>query len=192
MAYGFLAGQLRILHCNDVNCAGGDDSITVADASPQVGAFSSLALDASGNPGLVAYLDEANSDLKLLHCNDAACAGGDESITSPDTAGFVGYNISLRLDSAGRPVIVYYDSSASGFNVMHCNDANCAGGDESITLTNTLSSDFSLQLDASGNPVISYLNGDTSDLNVMHCNDANCAGRDESVAVPDSAGNTGY
>ena len=37
--------------------------------------------------------------LKVLHCNDANCAGGDESITSPDTAGVVG---SIHLAGAGR------------------------------------------------------------------------------------------
>jgi len=63
--------------------AGGDGG------NESVGAFTSLVLDSSGNP-VVSYWHGTNGDLKLAHCNDANCSGGDESIVVIDSDGNVG------------------------------------------------------------------------------------------------------
>ena len=39
----------KVLHCNDPDCVGGDERITSPDTTGTVGAFTSLALDSSGN-----------------------------------------------------------------------------------------------------------------------------------------------
>jgi hypothetical protein len=181
-------GDLKVLHCNDPNCAGNDESITSPDGPGWVGAYSSLALDGSGNP-VVSYFDDGtNNDLKLLHCNDPNCAGGDESITSPDTTGDVGQWNSLALDNGGNPVVSYFDAGTnSDLKVLHCNDPNCAGDDESITSPDTADEpgrSTSLVLDGSGNPVVSYLEQIYDDLTVLHCNDPNCAGGDDNITAP--------
>jgi hypothetical protein len=185
--------ELRLLHCNDANCVGGDDSVTAHDTGGTVGAGNSLELDANGYP-VVSYFHQTSGDLKLLHCNDANCAGGGESITSPDTAGLVGQYTSLTLDAAGNPVVSYYDATNGDLKVMHCNDANCSGGGESITSPDTgvgVGEYTSLALDASGNPVVSYRDLPNLDLKVLHCNDANCAGGGESITSPDTGGSVG-
>ncbi len=186
-------GDLKLLHCNDPNCSGGGESISVPDAFGNI-AETSLKLDALGNP-VVAYFDSnPNWRLKLLHCNDASCTGGGESITIPDTTGRVGGTPSLALDSAGNPVVSYYDLDNADLKILHCDDANCAGSGDSITSPDTVGSvgsETSLALDASGNPVVSYWDSANSDLKVIHCDDPNCAGAGESLISPDTSGSVG-
>ena len=125
-------GDLKILHCDDPNCSGGGDSITAPDNDGDVGRYyTSLQLDAGGNP-VVSYQDVTNEDLKILHCNDPNCSGGGESITAPDTAGNVGRDSSLQLDTGGNPVVSYRDLTNRDLKILHCNDPNCASG--SITI----------------------------------------------------------
>ena len=161
------------------------NSLTTPDSAGEVGLSTSLALDAAGNP-VVSYRDLDNGDLKVLHCNDPNCTGGGESITTPDTdAGFFS-RTALVLDSAGNPVVSYYHGDGRYLKVLHCNDPNCAGGDESITAPDVTTRVWTLAtgmaLDVLGNPVVSY--SDINDnLYVLHCNDPNCAGGDESIAA---------
>jgi hypothetical protein len=55
-----------------VNCQGDDESITAPDDPDSVGYYASIVLDSNGFP-VVAFFEEVNDDLKLLHCGDANC-----------------------------------------------------------------------------------------------------------------------
>jgi hypothetical protein len=173
-----VSGALRILHCNDPNCFGTDDSVTSPDATlSSTGQFTSLLLDGAGNP-VVSYHTFGSDDLKVLHCNDPNCSPGGESITSHDTAGISGKGSSLALDAHGNPVVSYYDQTGARLRVMTCNDPNCAGGDETffsyMEPTDNVGLYTSLELDAKGRPVVAFHDLTDEDLKLLHCVTRTC------------------
>jgi len=191
--------DLRILHCNDPNCSGGDESITIPDTFPSVNFNdemvdrTSLRLDVNDYP-VVAYFDAwENRDLRVLHCNDPNCSGGNENLTAPDTNGWVGFSPALVLDANGNPIVSYGEFAGTS-KILHCYDPNCGGVNNSITTPDPASAGrwFSLALDGSGNPVASYHDLLSGDLKLLHCNDTDCSGSNENISVPDAKGVVGY
>ncbi len=192
-------GNLKLARCGDATCTPADVSIQTVDSNGIVGQFTSLALDAAGNP-VISYQNGSN-DLKLAHCNDANCAGGDESMQVLDSVGSVGQYNSLVLDGSGNPVISYYDATNGDLKVVHCNDANCTGGNESIQTvdsTGVVGQYTALALDGAGNPVISYYEANdaanpgtraTSSWRTATMPTAQAG--DESIQMVDSTGNVG-
>jgi len=182
----------NIVHDADGLCGSTESNVSRVDSTDNVGQWTSMVLDGSGYP-VVSYYDATNQKLKVLHCNDVNCAGGDESITTPDSStDNIGQATFLRLDGSGNPMILYYDATAiEHLKFMHCNDPNCAGGNESITLpTDQRSWPVALMVDA-GNPVIVYENLQSGYLGVIGCNDADCAGDDETIAAVEDSSNRG-
>ena len=184
--------DLKVLHCNDPSCAGGDESVVTPDATGDTGRYPSIVLDAAGNP-VVSYVDFSNNLLRILHCDDPNCAPGGDVISTPDALpGVAGAATSLALDAAGNPVVSYYN--AGSLKVLHCDDPNCSGGGDSITspdasaITGWMST---LVLDAAGNPVVSYLDITNRDLKILHCSDPDCAPGGDSITTPDSVGEVG-
>ncbi len=182
--------RLRILHCDDPFCTGGGESLIMPEI--ESGQWPSIALDASGNP-VVSYYTTPFDRLKLLRCDDPNCAGS-ESITRPDPQAFLlNGSTSIAIDAAGNPVIAYAPwAPLTEIRIMHCNDPNCAGDDESITIHDSLAASPSLKLDAAGNPVVAYYRSatqifSTGTLRVMHCNDPDCAGGGETTTSPEPA-----
>jgi Ca2+-binding RTX toxin-like protein len=183
-------GDLKLAHCNDPNCVpGGESTETVDGAGTDAGTFTSLVLDSAGNP-VISYFDQDNTALKVAHCDDPNCSAGGESIVAVDgDATDVGTHNSLVLDALGYPVISYYDGSNSDLKIAHCDDPNCSAGGESIVAVDgadNVGIDTSLELDGSGHPVVSYYDGSNGDLKLAHCNDANCADGDERIVAVDS------
>src|SRR5262249_9794826 len=67
--------------------------------------YTSLALDAQGNPHISYYADFTQGDLKY-----ASKSGGVWTTESVDITGDVGSYTSLALDAEGNPRISYYDT----------------------------------------------------------------------------------
>jgi hypothetical protein len=119
--FDFTNANLKILHCDDPNCAGDESkNISSPDTAGNVGAYLSMKLDFEGNP-IISYFDSTNSNMKMLHCDDPNCAG-DESgnIKVLDSVGEVGLYTSLDLDTAGNPVVSYYDFTNGDLKIVRC------------------------------------------------------------------------
>lgn len=170
--------QIRLLHCNDVNCAGGDESVEIAFTTPFGVSSPSLSLDSAGNP-IITFI---HAGINVVHCTDPNCAGGDESLVTHVPSGFSSF-ASHVLAPGGLPVVIF---GQTGMQLLRCANTNCTGltNDPTFNIQAANTGMYSLAIDASGFPVVSYRG--PGGLQLLHCNDANCAGGDESVTVLDS------
>ncbi len=181
---------------DSIRASGGSNSIVAADGSANSGDQPSLQLDWAGNP-VVTYNTEYLTlvFLKVLHCGNPTCTGGN-SITAPDPAQNVGFG-SLQLDAVGYPVISYLGDLGQPnptLEIMHCNDPDCSGQDESIVEPIQAETPLAMspvRLDAVGNPVLAYRNG-AGTVKLLHCGDANCsAGNSIEATTSGSSGQLG-
>lgn len=193
--YDELNGRLVVVHCNDNDCAGSNESLQTVDDGLGLFAFQhiSMRLDSNGFPVISYQKAGATSTLKVAHCGDANCSAGNV-VNTPASTGVTGLFTSLALDGNGHPVVSYYNSTAGDFHLLHCADATCSGASDvdtvvkHVTVTST-----ALVLDGNGFPVIAVTENNgtgagKAPIELVHCNDANCAGNDESIKT----GETGY
>ena len=187
--------NLELIHCNDANCTGGNETYASLDTTGTVGQTPSLVLDGNGYP-VIAYYDATNTDLKIIHCGNANCSSGNV-INTIDGVDSVGLYPTLKLDGSGYPVISYYDTTNTSVKLAHCNDVNCSGANESIVTLINDETDMvrhgseSLQLDASGYPMVVYHDDNNGDLEMIHCNDVNCVGGNETKTTIETANDVG-
>ena len=80
-------------------------NIGTLDSGGDVGAFSSIAVDASGNPH-ISYYDNINKDLKY-----AVKSSNIWTITTVDPDGDAGALSSIAVDASGNPHISYFDGT---------------------------------------------------------------------------------
>jgi hypothetical protein len=184
------AATVKLAHCNDPVCAGGDETVNVL-ASP--GMSPSVAVGADGNP-VIAYVDASNLSLKAVVCNDPSCAGGDDAPSNVDAAGIIRYP-SLAVGADGDPVIAYYDATNGGMKVAHCDDPACTSKTRAFIDSTGGPDDgigVSLAIGEDGSPVVAYYDVQSGrDLKVVRCNDPACLGGDETTSFVDTAGDVG-
>ena len=97
--------DLKVAVCTDATCTTVITPNTV-DSTVDVGQYTSLALNSSGNP-VISYYDSTNHNLKVAVCTNATC--GTKTLKNIDYEGDVGQYTSLALNSSGAPVISYLD-----------------------------------------------------------------------------------
>jgi hypothetical protein len=109
-------------------------------------------------------------------------AQGADSISVFDRKGSVGSHTSIALDSAGMPVVVYYDASNQKVKVQVCQSVSCKGktseespasatmgifqGPTSVAVYSPLGANF---------PVIAFVTGSGNTLNILRCGNATCS-----------------
>ena len=183
-------GNLKVAHCNDTACTSA--SIYTLDSAGDVGYYTSIAIGSDGqgqsSDPLISYYDNTNGDLKVAHCNDAACSSA--STYTLDSAGDVGYGTSLAIGSDGLGLISYLDNTNGDLKVAHCSDTACSSANTYI-LDGTGNVGFftSITIGSDGLGLISYQDFTNGDLKVAHCNDAACSSAD--TYTLDSAGSVG-
>jgi uncharacterized repeat protein (TIGR01451 family) len=143
---------------------------TVVD-SGGVGQFTSVVYGTDGFP-LISYYDDANGDLKVAHCLDAACTSSTKATI--DSAGNVGRDTSIAIGTDGLGIVSYIDVTNARLKVAHCSDAACSSA-ATVALTGLgpATSGTALAIGADGRPIIAFRNG--SVLRIAHCLDAACS-----------------
>jgi hypothetical protein len=198
--YDGAAQRLKVLRCVDLTCANPGRTIATPDATVGAGQFTSLALDGASNPVVSYYgLDGADRHLKVLRCGNltcnapVGCGAGQNCITTPDlTSNINGLFTSLRLDSAGRPVVSYYDLTNQALKVLHCGNTLCTSGNtiNTVDAIGNVGQFTSLALDPLGHPIIAYYDVTNQRLRLAQCADVTCASPAAIVTV-DALGNVG-
>ena len=180
--YDLTTGDLKLAHCNDADCAGGDDASNVVDPTSDRGTFSSLALNSLGYP-VISYYDATSNRLLLTHCNDTDCANGDDApggvVLTGEGTDDVGQYSSMTLDLFDQlPTIAYYNATQADLKLVHCTNEDCSGAQTSVLVDGAgtlVGESLSMTLDLSSNPVISYFDADNLALAIARCDDVNCA-----------------
>jgi hypothetical protein len=183
-------GDLKVLHCGNAACTSGNTATTV-DSADSVGTYLSIAIGADGLP-VVSYHDATNSDLKVLHCGNAACTSGNTA-TTVDSAGDVGSNYtSITIGADGLPVVSYADLTNGDLKVLHCGNVACTSGNTATTVDSAgnVGQHSSITIGADGLPAVSYYDAGNGDLKVLHCGNTACTSGNTATTV-DSAGNVG-
>jgi preprotein translocase subunit Sec61beta len=166
--------DLKVLHCGNAACDSGNFSSTV-DTAGMVGQHSSITIGADGL-GLISYWDSANTNLKVLHCGNAACSSGNVSATV-DSAGSVGEYTAITVGADGLGLISYSDNGTGWLKVLHCGDLTC--GSHTTTWADFDELAFvgqytAITIGADGLGLISYYDVTNSVLRVLHCGNARC------------------
>ncbi|MCW5876165.1 MAG: sortase [Anaerolineales bacterium] len=178
--------SLKLARCGDPTCNTVTVTTVEAGGAGNVGQHTSIALDALGNP-VIAYHDEDNGTLKLVHCANPTCATPHSSMNVVDSTGAnVGPGVSLVLNASGIPVISYRANN-DALRLATCNALDCdtptivtLDGPPASAIA-VMPSSTSLALNAAGHPVISYHGN--GELRLARCSNPTCAGFDPIAQV---------
>jgi hypothetical protein len=152
--------------------------ISTVDSSGNVGQYSTIALDGSGNPK-ISYYDSQGMNLKYASWN-----GSTWSIETVDSSGNVGGYSSLALDGSGNPKISYYEG-APGMNLKYASWSGSSWSFQTADSTGNVGQHTSLAL-YGGNPKIAYYDFTNKDLKYASWN-----GSSWDIQTVDSTGDVG-
>jgi len=161
-------GVLNALHCEDIACT--SFSIQTIE-SFGLDQFQDLTIGVDGLPVIGYYYYGGN--LKAAHCLDRECTS--VISTTLDTAGNVGFYVSIYIGADGLPILSYEDYDNETLKFAHCDDIACSSAstiilDESASVGRA----SSLTIGADGLPIITYMDYPNYKLKVVHCSNPFC------------------
>ena len=166
----------RYVGSGGTGCASTAWTCTLVDTANDVGWYTSIAFDPSGNPW-VSYYDTTIFDLRVAEyvgSGGTGCASTAWTCTVVDTASMSVWYTSLAFDPSGKPWISYYDGTNQDLRVVQyvgSGGTGCASTAWTCTSVDTagsVGSYTSLAFDPSGNPWVSYQDGDKGNLRVAY------------------------
>jgi hypothetical protein len=179
--------MVKVLHCGNLLCNSGN-TITTVDPNIDNGWYTSITIGVDGL-GLISYYDYPNADLKVLHCGNLLC-NSDNTITSVDTTGDVGFDTSITIGSDGLGLISYYDNP-NGLKILHCGDLLCSS-DNTITMVDSYGQiGTSITIGTDGLGLVSYNNRNGGELRVLHCGNLLC-NNGNTITILGTIGATGW
>jgi hypothetical protein len=78
----------------------------------------------------IVYFDHTNDDLKFFDCDDSSCSTG--TITTVDSTGYVGEELSVYCLSSTDCKIAYFDTTNAALIFYDCDDSACARGTKTV------------------------------------------------------------
>ncbi|MEI7743558.1 MAG: hypothetical protein WCK58_07390 [Chloroflexota bacterium] len=163
------SGALQVAHCSILACVQQGFPVPVIatiDASAAVGAYTS---STTGNDGLalIAYADTTNGQLKVAHCNNAACSA--PSLAVVDAAAGSVASTSISIGSDGRGLIVYHDATVGQLKIAHCADEACSSA-VALPLDTTpgVGEGASVTIGVDGYALVAYYDVTNGNLKVAH------------------------
>jgi len=146
-------------------------TMSTLDATGTLVGYISAIMGSDGLP-VVSYFDEGDDDLKVAHCDDAACTSWTTS--TPVSAGDVGRFNSLTIQANGFPAISYRDNNGR-LAVGLCADVVCSSATpRQLETVNITGQGTSIAVGVDGLLVMSQYYESFKDLRVTHCDDATC------------------
>jgi hypothetical protein len=168
----FANGYLKVAHCGSANCMSGN-VLTAVDAGGSIGWYTSIAIGSDGLP-MVSYNVNSNGDVKVAHCGNAECTGGNTYSVIQTYAA----DASIAIGADGLPVMSYYTGQPGELRVAHCGNLDCTAGNTLISVDIVASSSVgwwsSIAIGADGLPMMSHLDITNDSLRAVHCSTPAC------------------
>jgi hypothetical protein len=155
--------NLQFTKCENVDCSSRQSNTVATGAESSNSDSMALAIPSSGNPILAYAAGVDYLEVRLIFCNDAFCAGGDESVVTIDADALPENGLDLALNASGLPVVTYMDSDQK-ISIFICQNADCS---DNASTTSIVSGERpTIAIDASGIAHIAFLETYTTVTNV--------------------------
>jgi hypothetical protein len=131
---------------------------TIDTSGPEMGHYSSLALDQFGRPS-IAYFDGIEGDLEYARFDGSSWA-----LETVDWKHSVGLYPSMRFDRDNRPVISYYHKGEGDLRIARRESDNTGWDIEIVDAESNVGRANSMAVDAAGNVAVAYADSWTGEL----------------------------